>query len=588
MKIVFMGHQNWGYVCLEHLLKHKDKYEIVAVFTHPKGHDKYESHWYKSVQELAEKNNLPVYAPENHDVNTKENTELIRSLVPDVILSAGWRSVVKKEILEIPKISINIHEAPLPRYRGHCPNNWTIINGEKETGITAHTMDVEVDGGNILSQCKIPIHLEDTIMDVYYRSLEKFPEVMFEALKKVEKGETGEPMDLSKSTYWGKRYPWDGVMDWNKSSMEIYNLVRALVRPYPGAFTYYEGKKLFIWKAKLADVDNYYGKPGQILKRSKNKGVLVRTGDGLIWILKVQPEDGGEMDAYKYLKETGKCLGINYYLEIDKLKKIIAKKDLSYNENKRDLSKRSDAHKSFAEKDIEAWIKETVQVKPGETVLDIGCGTGNQLVTYSSMLGDSGRIYACDLQQELLDKAKARLSEKGIKNIEFHRQNMDDKFPFDDDKFELVCSCFAIYYSNDPESLVKEIHRMLKKGGKIFIAGPTPKNTDDFWKLHEKVSGCPVSEKAMKRRASINDVFIPLVKKHFNNVRIEIFDNIMHFPSAESVMKYYIASPIFVEGVPDSEKERVKNTMLAEVEKEISANGKFDIKKQVYGVIGYK
>lgn len=323
--ILLLGHQNWGNICLEKLLERKNKYEVIGVFTHPKGHDKYETHWYKSVEEIANKNNIAVYIPENHEINRDKYVKIIRSLKPDIILSSGWRSIIKKEIVEIPELAaINIHEALLPRYRGHCPNNWCIINGEKETGVTAHTMSSQVDGGNILSQRKIPIHIEDTIMDVYRRSLQKFPEVMFEALEKVSKGDFGKPMDLSKSTYWGKRFPWDGVIDWNKSSKEIYNLIRALVKPYPGAFTYYEGKKLFIWKAELSGINSYFGKPGQILKRYRNNdGVLVRTGDGLIQLLTVQPEDGREQDACSYFKETGKSLGINYTLEIENLKNEI-------------------------------------------------------------------------------------------------------------------------------------------------------------------------------------------------------------------------------------------------------------------------
>ena len=201
----------------------------------------------------------------------------------DVITSINYLFLIEKDIISHPKkLIFNIHGSLLPKYRGRTPHVWAIINGEKMAGITAHTIDEGCDTGKIISQIKVPIEYNDTGANMLkkYESL-YFPLIQ-EILEKIE-GDSLELIDQNdkEATFFEKRVPSDGIIDWNLPKEQIRDWIRAQAFPYPGAFTFLEGKKITIDKVSLVDIPvhkNY--KNGEII--SINPNIIVKTQNGTL------------------------------------------------------------------------------------------------------------------------------------------------------------------------------------------------------------------------------------------------------------------------------------------------------------------
>lgn len=310
MKILFMGHHEWAYLTLEALINSKHK--IVGVVAEPEEFDqKYK--WgekYRDLKELAKEHNIPVFQPKTP--NTPEFIQTMEKLNPELIVSVSYHAIIKKEILDKWPV-INAHNALLPKYRGRAPINWAIINGEKETGVTIHYLVEELDKGDIILQESVPIKYKETAGEVWKRCLPLYPKLVLKAVDMIGEGIVQRiKQDESKATYFSKRTPKDGIIDWNKTTLQLYNWVRALTHPYPGAFTYYNGKKLIIWKVKEWEKD-YKGELGQILENIENEGMVVKCKDGSIIIERIQDEDTNEMDAWEYFKKFS--LKVNSFMK---------------------------------------------------------------------------------------------------------------------------------------------------------------------------------------------------------------------------------------------------------------------------------
>lgn len=297
MRIVVIGYHNIGCRCLEVLLRRNQN--VVAVFTHRD--DPNEHIWFDSVANLARTHRLPCHFPD--DINKPYWVKRLNVLKPDLIFSFYFRQIFSPEILKIPRMgAINLHGSYLPWYRGRCPVNWVLINGEKETGVTLHYMTARPDEGDIIARAEVPIDFEDTALILFHK-LEKAAVRLFDqALYSIVAGTNRRiPQDISIGSCFGGRRPEDGWIDWTKSSIRIYNLIRAVTRPYPGAFTYLKGKKLFVWKARPYKpvASMALGSPGRIHVRDGM--LLVATGQGAIRILECQVEGGREMVTFEKL-----------------------------------------------------------------------------------------------------------------------------------------------------------------------------------------------------------------------------------------------------------------------------------------------
>ena len=285
-RIAVFAYSEVGSACLEDLIR--DGANVAVVYTHED--DPKEEIWFRSVKQTALDSSIEVRAPSKIDA---DEINRLREIALDLIFSFYYRAMIPKEVLDIPKLgAYNIHGALLPKYRGRACINWAVINGEKETGATLHVMTESADRGDIIAQKAVPIEFEDTAHDVFLKVTEAAREILMSSLPSLENGTAKRyPQDESKATKFGRRRPEDGEIDWNKSAEEIYNLVRALTHPFPGAFTYWDCKKYFIWKALPAEGTF---EPGKIRSESP---MLVGTGRGLLRILRIQPEGEPERDA---------------------------------------------------------------------------------------------------------------------------------------------------------------------------------------------------------------------------------------------------------------------------------------------------
>lgn len=204
---------------------------IVAAETRP--------HQHQALQELASSLHLPfIIQPRFNSMTYPRFVEQVQRLSPDLILVNSYSMLLQPEILAIPKWgAINIHGALLPEYRGANPVQWALLNDETETGVTMHYMDKSFDSGDIISQRRVSILFDDTWRTIYKRIEAETEKLLAEELPKLLAGtNTRQHQDERRAHHWRRRHPKDGLIDWSQDPRQIYNLIRALVKPLPGAF----------------------------------------------------------------------------------------------------------------------------------------------------------------------------------------------------------------------------------------------------------------------------------------------------------------------------------------------------------------
>ncbi|OUO93290.1 formyltransferase [Cloacibacillus sp. An23] len=287
-RTVVFAYSEVGAACLEELIK--DGANVVKVYTHED--DPNETIWFRSVREIAERAGIPAAAPEKF--GEAEIAEFA-ALGTELLFSFYYRKLIPQAVIDSPRLgAYNMHGALLPRYRGRACINWAVLNGERETGATLHVMTDKPDAGDIIGSEAVPIEITDTALDVSLKVAEAARRVLSRALPALEAG-TAErrPQDEARATYFGRRRPEGGRIDWNKSAVEIYNLVRAVTRPFPGAFAFADGKKYFIWKAAPEEGS---AQPGKIVSRAP---LLVGAGSGLLRIDEIEPGALPEGDFFE-------------------------------------------------------------------------------------------------------------------------------------------------------------------------------------------------------------------------------------------------------------------------------------------------
>ncbi|MFD0863145.1 methionyl-tRNA formyltransferase [Sungkyunkwania multivorans] len=237
---------------------------------------------------FCKENGIPIFVgnPRNG-----EGYSFIKQLEVDVIASVNYLFLIEKDIIEHPKkLCFNVHGSLLPRYRGRTPHVWAIINNEKETGITAHVIEEGCDTGDILKQIRIPIEAADTGATILDKFATHYPELVNDIIVASIHDLSKTPQDKSKATYFGKRVPEDGLIDWNWSRERIYNWVRAMAFPYPGAYTYYEGKKIIIDSVSFSEDGFHFKDPnGKLL--STHPQPVVKTPNGALSLDLVRTEN---------------------------------------------------------------------------------------------------------------------------------------------------------------------------------------------------------------------------------------------------------------------------------------------------------
>lgn len=317
MKTVVLAYHDMGCAGLAALLKHK--FDVRAVFTHCD--DPHETVWFASVAEQAAAAGIPVYAPD--DINHPLWVAKIKALEPDIIFSFYYRRMIKPAILNVPpKGCLNLHGSLLPAYRGRCPVNWVLINGEKETGVTLHYMTPKPDDGDIVAQARVKIGPEDTARTLFDRMTESARAMLDQALPLILAGKAPrKPQDHSKATYFGGRRPEDGEIDWHKDADQIRNLVRAVTRPYPGAFSFAGDRKLTVWSAAVVS-SSIRSKPGTVLDVDP---LTVACGRGALRLDYAQPDK----DVYMKGSQAAAVLGIVKGAILGRRRKAVAARKTS-------------------------------------------------------------------------------------------------------------------------------------------------------------------------------------------------------------------------------------------------------------------
>ncbi len=298
MRIVFMGTPDFSVPILEALVK--AGHQVAGVVTQPdkpKGRGK--SVLMTPVKEKALELGLPVYQPVR--VRTPESVELLRSLRPDVMVVAAFGQILPASVLEIPPMGcINVHSSLLPRYRGAAPIQWVIIDGEKETGVTTMMMDEGLDTGDILEQVRVPIEPDETGGSLHDKLSLAGAALIVSTLEKLQDGSMVRTPQTDENTCYAKMLNKSmGNIDWSMEAEAIERLVRGL-SPWPGTYTYWNGKMLKIWKTRVME-DDYPGEAGQVVHVDKNS-IYVKTGRGVLALLELQPEGKKRMEADAFLR----------------------------------------------------------------------------------------------------------------------------------------------------------------------------------------------------------------------------------------------------------------------------------------------
>jgi methionyl-tRNA formyltransferase len=283
MKILFIGCVQFSYRTLKHLLNMKEA-DIVGVITRRESSFNAD---FQSLEPLALEAGIPCFIAEGNNQDTM--VEWLKVIEPDVVYCFGWSYLLKKEILNMPRLGvIGYHPAALPKNRGRHPIIWALALGLQETGSSFFFMDEGADSGDILNQRIITITSTDDSATLYRRLMTNAVEQITEFTIQLATGKyVRTKQDHSKANYWRKRTKRDGQIDWRMSARSIHNLVRALTHPYPGAHCVYYAEEVMVWKTAvfdscIGDVINH--EFGKVLEADQS-GIIVKCGEGVLKLL---------------------------------------------------------------------------------------------------------------------------------------------------------------------------------------------------------------------------------------------------------------------------------------------------------------
>lgn len=285
-RILFFGYSEVGYECLELLLTRGDN--VVALITHEDNPQ--EKIWFKTPALAARERGIPVFTPEK--VNTPEWIERIAALRPDLILSVYYRNMISGKILALaPLGAFNMHGSLLPKYRGRAPINWAVLHGEPRIGMTLHRMVKSADAGAVVDQEGVDIGPRDTAEQAFRKVLPCARRVLARQIDALLAGTAREtPQDDTQVTYFGGRTPEDGRIDWTQTRRQIFNLIRAVTDPYPGAFSDVGDRRLMVWWAETdTPAAARTGKPGEVLSVSP---LVIAAADGALELTRVEWRGG--------------------------------------------------------------------------------------------------------------------------------------------------------------------------------------------------------------------------------------------------------------------------------------------------------
>ena len=294
---VLFAYHEMGRACLEALLALGAP--VVALFSHRDAPA--EEIWWRSCADLARANSIPIYLPES--IGADEIAQ-VAALRPAIIYSFYYRNLLPEKLIALaPLGAYNLHGSLLPKYRGRAPVNWMLANGERESGATLHHMVARADAGDIVAQRALEIADDDTALTLYRKIVPIGADLIRRYHPLIASGTAPRrTQDLAQGSYFGRRRPEDGRIDWNWPARRIFNLVRAVTHPYPGAFGFLNGRKLYVWVAKIATETGTRGAAGEVIAERADGAIEVAAGAGSVMISCVQIENHAEGIPREILK----------------------------------------------------------------------------------------------------------------------------------------------------------------------------------------------------------------------------------------------------------------------------------------------
>lgn len=296
MRVVFMGTPDIAATCLKKVLA--DGFEVVGVYTQPdrpKGRGM--KMVYSPVKEVALAAGLPVFQPENF--REEETVQQLRDLKPDICAVVAYGRILPQKVLDIPTLGcINIHASVLPKYRGSAPYQWAVLDGLKETGVTAMYLCREMDAGDIIDVSKTPIGENETAGELLDRLAVLGADLLSKTLTRFTAGKVeAVPQNADEVCYAPMLDKTMCPIDWTKTAQQVHDHVRGL-HPWPVATMELKGKLFKVHETRIADGS---GEPGQILGLNK-KGLVIACGEGAVEIRSLQAEGGKRMAAPDYFR----------------------------------------------------------------------------------------------------------------------------------------------------------------------------------------------------------------------------------------------------------------------------------------------
>lgn len=308
-RTVVFGYAAMG--CLGFEALERGGFEISAVITHRD--DPGETTWWPSLAELAESRGVPVHY--SAGVGDPELDAIVKSYQPDFLFSFYFRYLISERVLGMAsRGALNLHGSLLPKLRGCAPLNWALVEGETETGVSLHHMVRRADAGALVDQIPVAIDTIDTAYTLFWKLADAAEILLNRCLPAVLDGTaTATDLDLSAGSYFGRRRPKDGLVDWSWDAGRIYNLVRAVTLPYPGAFTELDGEKLLVWWALPVEGSVGPGAAAGTILSIDAEGIVVAAGQGSVRLITVQAGGHPILPAAVYANfielRTGQRLG---------------------------------------------------------------------------------------------------------------------------------------------------------------------------------------------------------------------------------------------------------------------------------------
>ena len=314
MRVVFVTHNELGLACLEELADLDA--DLQAVYTRPERAGIADQ---TDLAAFADGHGVPLHRVES--VNADAVKTEMREYDPELLFVVGWSRLVDSEVLEIPSVAaLGMHPAPLPRGRGRAPLAWSIIKGLDETALSFFHLVEAADAGDLVGQEPLPIEIEDDAASLYGKMVEAGRTLIRTHYPEFEAGEVPrKPQDDSRATWWPKRDPHHGLIDWTEPPQRVYDWIRGQTRPYPGAFSYLDGQKVTVWAANPPERGPAFVAPGGIAYRDGD-ALGVGAWEGTVELTELQVGDDEPVPAGALIDDYGFEVGDTFENARDRLR----------------------------------------------------------------------------------------------------------------------------------------------------------------------------------------------------------------------------------------------------------------------------